>query len=236
MLTLPLHLTTLPASKRLHLGCGVHRLEGWTNADLCPTEATDLVFDCQEPWPLEAGSLAVILGNHMLEHLRQPLAFFAHAWEALEDGGLLLLRLPYGGHRSAMSDLDHQRPWFPGSFCCVQPGYGEAVRHPGYAGWRWPYQVEDVDLFLTPRALRLLRWRLLRRLLLPYVQWIGNAVIEMAVRLRALKSAASLERFRTHGHAGNAVPQQYVCYAHQWHGTPPDGPGRALYVVGPVGD
>lgn len=234
MITFPVQLKHLPAHARLHLGCGLHRLEGWTNADLCPTPATDVVFDSQEPWPLPPDSLAVVLASHMLEHLPRPLAFFQHAWEALEDHGLLFLRLPYGGHRSAMGDLDHQRPWYPGSFCCVQPGYWEAIRHPGYAQWRWPFAVECVDLFLVPRAVGLLRWRLLRRLLLPYVSLCGEAVEEMAVRLRALKSPATLEQFRTQGHPANALPQQYVCYQHEWDGTPPDGPGCALYVVGPV--
>jgi SAM-dependent methyltransferase len=234
MLTLPLHLNGQPAARRLHLGCGITHLHGWTNADLHPTPATDLTFDCQEPWPLEADSLAVVMASHMLEHLPKPLAFFQHAWEALEDGGLLFLRLPYGGHRSAMGDLDHQRPWYPGSFACVQPGYAEAVRHPGYASWQWPFAVECVDLFLVPRAVKLLRWRLLRWLLLPYVSLIGEAVQELSVRLRALKSDASLAQWRTHGHPANAIPQQYVCYAHEWDGTPPDGPGRALHVVGPV--
>lgn len=208
-----------PACEKLHLGCGVTRLEGWTNADLYATCATDLVFDCQEPWPLAHDSLEAVYGSHMLEHLAKPLALFQHAWRALRHQGLLWLRLPYGNHRAAWWDLEHQRPWFAENFCCVQPGYAAAIGNPQHDAWQWPYLVEQVNIRVSAKAARLLRLPLLGRWLLPHITSVPDACEELFATLRALKTPEAVESCMR-SRPANFVPTQLVCYAHHWRRQP----------------
>ncbi|MEA2362094.1 MAG: hypothetical protein QOD71_1239 [Thermoleophilaceae bacterium] len=52
---------------RYNLGCGRTRLEGWTNVDIEPSEATDLVADLTEVTGIEDAS--GIVSNAFFEHL-----------------------------------------------------------------------------------------------------------------------------------------------------------------------
>lgn len=54
---------------RLHLGCADVRLEGFLNADVRATAATDLVLDCSDLDGLAAHSFSLIYSNAFLEHL-----------------------------------------------------------------------------------------------------------------------------------------------------------------------
>jgi SAM-dependent methyltransferase len=223
------------AAGRLHLGCGLVRLPGWVNADLHATPATDLTFDAQLRWPFADASLTCVFASHVLEHLVLWRPFFAEAWRCLGDGGSLLLRLPYGGSRQAWGDLTHHRPWYAESFACLQPGYGEAIGNPQHEAWPHPFWVESIDLCLEARVVRLLRWRLVRRLLLPYLDLWPEALVELHVHLHALTTPASEAQARAR-RPGNLVPCRYVALAQQWRGGPARrGGDEPLVVLGQGG-
>lgn len=57
-------------TRRLHLGCGDDRLEGYVNADVRATPATDLVIDLETP-ELEPGAYDLLFSNAFFEHLRR---------------------------------------------------------------------------------------------------------------------------------------------------------------------
>lgn len=56
---------------RYHLGCGEQRLDGYTNVDLQPTAATDLVMDLTEPSLPVSEPVEAVFSNAFFEHLRR---------------------------------------------------------------------------------------------------------------------------------------------------------------------
>lgn len=56
---------------RFHLGCGEQRLDAYTNVDLQPTAATDLVMDLTRPSFPTAEPVEAVFSNAFFEHLRR---------------------------------------------------------------------------------------------------------------------------------------------------------------------
>ncbi|MCB9913721.1 MAG: hypothetical protein H6828_01070 [Planctomycetes bacterium] len=81
---------------RLHLGCGPDRRAGWTNVDVNPAFAPDLVAPAHALPMLDDASCAVIESCHLFEHLTQSQARAAlREWRRLlAPGGELRLELP----------------------------------------------------------------------------------------------------------------------------------------------
>lgn len=208
----------LSARQKLNLGCGMHPISGWTNADLYSGEGIDKVFDCEYEWPIPANTLQIVHASHMLEHLENPRKFFKHAWRAMVPNGLLLLRLPYGGHRAAWWDIEHLRPWYAESFAFVQPGYAMSIGNPQHTDWAWPYRIGGVDLRLSTRWTRLMRNWIVRTALLPFVTSIPDAVEELFVGMSALKTPGDVQQC-LYERPPNFVPTRLVCYEHQWRRT-----------------
>lgn len=85
-----------PADLKLHLGCGWKRFDGYINADLHITDATDVICDVTRlPWP--DGSAAVVESHHVIEHISHTKVADALAdWHRLLcPGGRLVLECPH---------------------------------------------------------------------------------------------------------------------------------------------
>src|SRR5262249_13769929 len=154
---------------KLHIGCGNDRLDGFVNCDLYETQATDRIFDCQERWPFEDDSASTIYCSHMLEHLPNFKGFFMEAHRVLKPGGNLQIRVPYGGHRAAYWDIEHVRPWYAETFCFLQPGYAKSIKNAQHNAWKHFFSIEDCILRVEKQFAPLLRWRWLRRRILPWL-------------------------------------------------------------------
>lgn len=78
-----------PWSRKIHLGCGPNRLDGWLNLDLPNGDITKPL-----PWP--DGSLEAIFLEHVIEHVPADAAyrFFEEARRVLQPGGVLRLAFP----------------------------------------------------------------------------------------------------------------------------------------------
>jgi SAM-dependent methyltransferase len=198
---------------RLHLGCGLTRHEGWINCDYIDTEYADCVFDAQQRWPFEENSVHEIYASHMLEHLKDHDTFFNEAWRVLHPNGSLMLRFPHGHHRSAWWDVEHVRPWFPECFAFLQPGYGESIRVSG-------------------KFAPILRWKLGRTLLLPYINHFVDALEEIHAYLFAIKDPVTAGVYQQRN-PGYSVPSRYVMYEHDLRGEPhgANQPGGVKTVV-----
>ena len=206
-----------PPPVKLHLGCGPTRLDGWLNCDLSPGPAVDCAFDLDQPWPFPDHAVEEIYASHVLEHLKHPYRFFSEAWRVLGPNRQMLVRVPYGAHRAAWWDLEHQRPWFGESFCFLQPGYAEAVGNPQHDGWRAYFSVELVDMRLSARWARRLRWRWLRPWLVRWANECQDFCEELWVYLVALKTPESVAQF-LRSRPANLIPCRYVVYRHHAEG------------------
>lgn len=81
--------------RKLNVGCGGRRIEGYTGVDLVKRPGTDIVAPADKI-PLEDGSCAEVMAIHLIEHV--------HRWEAinllrewyrlLAPSGLLVLEAP----------------------------------------------------------------------------------------------------------------------------------------------
>jgi predicted SAM-dependent methyltransferase len=85
---------------KLHLGCGEIRLDGWTNVDVRPTSATDLVEDIAILPSMHEQSVDEIYACHVLEHfgfvnVRPTAESVLRRWaQLLKPGGRLLISVP----------------------------------------------------------------------------------------------------------------------------------------------
>ena len=199
---------------KLHLGCGRTHEEGWVNCDLYPAPNVDHAFDVQKDWPFAANSVSEIYASHLLEHLSDPLAFFREAWRVSRPNASMLLRLPYGGHRSAWYDLTHIRPWYAENFCFFQPGYSEAVHNPQGDTWTAFFGVHIVDLRMNKTFAPWLRRRWTRRFFLAWGAQLTDFVEELWVSMYALKTPAAVELYRQQRPA-NLVPCRHVIFRHE---------------------
>ena len=204
---------------KLHIGCGNQRLEGYINCDLFQTIAAERLFDCTKRWPFPDDSTSTIYCSHTLEHLHDYQGFFREAHRVLRPNGNLQIRVPYGGHKAAYWDLTHVRPWYGESFCFLQPGYAQAVGNAQHNDWASHFSIEDVILRVTAKFIPILRWKLGRTMLLPWLQHLQDAVEEMWVLLAPLKTEQQISEWSSM-HQGNAFPARYCVYRHHLERRP----------------
>ncbi len=83
-----------PGPRRLHIGAGSQRLEGWINVDIRPFPGVDLVADVTRG--LELAGIDTVFAEHFLEHLAvdHALDFLAAVQRMLVAGGRLRLSTP----------------------------------------------------------------------------------------------------------------------------------------------
>lgn len=80
--------------RRLHIGCGGIRLDGWINADISPR--AELVVDIRWPLPFPEDYLERIYSEHVLEHVPYETAvrFLRSARRVLAPGGVIRIAMP----------------------------------------------------------------------------------------------------------------------------------------------
>ncbi len=83
-----------PGPRRLHVGAGAQRLEGWINVDIRPFPGVDLVADVTRG--LNLTGVDDVFAEHFLEHLAvdDALGFLTEVQRILKPGGRLRLSTP----------------------------------------------------------------------------------------------------------------------------------------------
>ena len=170
-------------SRRLHLGCGRNALQGWVNLDRVRLEGVDVVADLDDcrrtALPFPDNAFDEFLGVHVIEHLRDPLAFMQELHRIAAPGAKAEFRLPYGSSDDAFEDPTHVRPYFLGSFhYFAQTTYWRADY-----GYRGDWQTDEVVLKMPASRYA----GKTADELLAEVMTARNCVDEMQVRLHAVK-------------------------------------------------
>lgn len=117
------------ATRKLHIGCGDHLLEGWLNTDLRPRLPGVLPLDATRGLPFPDGSFGYIFSEHLIEHMPYPQGckLLAECRRVLKPGGTLrvatldfaFLVALYNPQKTALQqaylDWSKQRhlPWAP---------------------------------------------------------------------------------------------------------------------------
>lgn len=98
-----------PDSRKIDLGCGNDKSEGWFGVDIVDTDDCDMVLDLdQSQWGLPENYFAEARANDVFEHLRNPVQFMENLHDILKDGGMVYISSP---HFSSLNwtDPTHKR-------------------------------------------------------------------------------------------------------------------------------
>ena len=172
-------------SRRLHLGCGTDIREGWINLDAHRLPGVDVVADLDDcrntPLPFPDESINEFFGSHVLEHLRDPLAFMQELHRVASADATAVFRLPYGSSDDADADPTHVRRYFVSSFQFFsQLAYTRADY-----GYRGDWKAEEI--VLTVSAARFAGKS--NEELFEEIFAQRNVVLEMTATLKAVKPA-----------------------------------------------
>jgi SAM-dependent methyltransferase len=93
---------------KLNIGCDYDYKEGWINLD--NQGNPDVLYDLNIfPYPFKDNTFDVILANHVLEHLDNPLRTMQELWRISKDGAEIIINVPYFNHYKAYADLTHKK-------------------------------------------------------------------------------------------------------------------------------
>jgi len=192
--------------------------KGWTNCDLYPGQNIDVVFDAAKSWPFADNSVHSIVACHVLEHIDNFAAFFAEAWRVLDPKkGGLYLALPNAACDAGWGDPTHVQQWNTYRFAHLQPGYGKSVFNPQHGTCPYPFKVDAVMEHISGHLGWLCRWPLWQLVGHRLIHFMWNAITELKVQLKPLKTKEDVDKF-TASAVANMIPVVQFCYQHEIEG------------------
>ena len=111
---------------RLDIGAGENPQEGFVTMDRRKLPGIDIVHDLEKfPYPLKDNSCLVIVGSHIIEHIKPWLTidFFNELWRIMKPGGQLALSTPYAGSPGFWQDPTHCNGFNEATFQYFDPDY-----------------------------------------------------------------------------------------------------------------
>jgi predicted SAM-dependent methyltransferase len=100
--------------RKLNLGCGFDKRDGFVNADGFEQCQPDVLMDIEvHPWPFEDGSFDHILMKHVLEHVGATFdgfkAVMQDLYRVIAPDGIVEIHVPHYRHDSYWGDPTHVR-------------------------------------------------------------------------------------------------------------------------------
>lgn len=101
-------------TKRLNMGCGLKKIEGFVNADISPNVRPDKIVDFNTfPWPFEDNEFDHIVAKDILEHLgdtsKDFIKVIKEMYRITHNGGIWEVQSPHWRCDTAIDDPDHKR-------------------------------------------------------------------------------------------------------------------------------
>ena len=133
------------AKAKLQIGAGANLLPGWLNTTLTPFQPGTVYMDATRRFPLPDASLALIFGEHVIEHLEfdEAASMLRECYRTLRPGGCLRIATPDLRQIIALYTHPDQPPrqayirWIMDNF---RPQIGEYnpahVINQSFHGWR----------------------------------------------------------------------------------------------------
>jgi len=110
---------TLVKDRKLNIGAGDEKYEGWETLDVSPVYSPNYQHDLTVfPWPFEDGAFAEIAARHVLEHIeRQKLIpVMNEMHRILSPGGVAHIEVPIFPYWMAIADPTHVSFFVPQTF------------------------------------------------------------------------------------------------------------------------
>lgn len=82
--------------RKIHLGSGDHRIDGWINVDFSPAMPVDLVADLTRAMPLRSDSIDLIHSEDFVEHVDEAAGnvVLRECFRVLRSGGVMRVLTP----------------------------------------------------------------------------------------------------------------------------------------------
>ena len=94
--------------KKLNLGCGRFKKEGFINVDVDARTQPEVLHDLNAyPYPFSEAEFGHIEADHVLEHLNDPIRTMKELHRILQPEGTLVVRLPHFSR--GFTNPDHKR-------------------------------------------------------------------------------------------------------------------------------
>lgn len=163
---------------KIDIGCGPHKRSGYLGIDAAAWPGVDYVMDIErEDIPLPARSASHIFSSHCLEHLRDPMRFFAEIGRLARDGAEAEIWTPYAYSNGAymFSHLNFLTEDHYAHMCILFPEEYYQLTH-SYWTWRevtyvlLPHTVVEIDRAGVPLDFAL--------------RYYKNVALEFGVKLR----------------------------------------------------
>ena len=112
--------------KKLDIGCGGNKNEGFIGIDFRELPGVDVVHDLEKfPWPLFDEEFDSAVAGHLIEHIKPWLSiyFMNEVWRVLKEGGTFAASTPYAGSKGYWQDPTHCNGWSEITFQYFDPAY-----------------------------------------------------------------------------------------------------------------
>ena len=93
----------------LDIGCGTNKIVGAIGMDMNPRTAADLIHDLNDlPYPFADNEFDEVIGRHVIEHVREPMAVMCELHRITRCGGVVKLVAPHWTNPDFATDLTHR--------------------------------------------------------------------------------------------------------------------------------
>jgi SAM-dependent methyltransferase len=93
----------------LDIGCGINKIPGAIGMDINPLSAADIVHDLDDlPYPFANDQFDEVVGRHVIEHVRDPMAVMSELHRITRPGGVIRLVAPHWTNPDFATDLTHR--------------------------------------------------------------------------------------------------------------------------------
>lgn len=134
----------LQMSKKLNLGCGEFKKEGYVNVDYYSVSKPDVKHDLNKlPYPFKNNEFELIEADHVLEHLENPFNAIKELHRISENSGLIIIKVPHFSR--GFSHPEHKR-----GFDVSLPYYFNPSFKGGYQGLRLDAKKIRLRWFAQP--------------------------------------------------------------------------------------
>ena len=125
--------------KKLNLGAGEDRREGYINVDWNDLAKPDVNHDLNKlPYPFDDNTFDEIFASHILEHLDKPFLIMKEFHRLLKPGGKLILKVPHFSRGFTQAEHSH-------GFDITFPYYfNSSFTRSGYLGFE--FEIEKMEL------------------------------------------------------------------------------------------
>ena len=107
--------------KKMNMGCGFFKMDGFLNVDASENVEPDQIVDLQSvPWPFQDDEFQHIVAKDILEHLGNDthsiVDIIQEMYRVSENGAVWEVQFPHHRSDHAWDDPTHKRPLTPGTF------------------------------------------------------------------------------------------------------------------------